>query len=109
MSRLTQSLVAAVVIGQLTGLLGWLDPLFIPLVLLGPIITGALSAAARVPYRWIAVLWCSAGINMLWTDWVLNHEDQLFHLALSVVMPVLAGLGYAVTSLASRPRRAAER
>jgi len=104
MSRFTSSLIAAAVMGQLVGQLGWIDPLFIPLVLLGPIITGALAAAAHITYRWIAVLWCSAGINMLWTDWLVTGGDRLFHLALSAVMPLLAGLGFGVVSLATRPR-----
>jgi hypothetical protein len=107
MPRLTSSLVGAAVVGQLAGLLGWIDPLFVPLALLGPIVTGALAAAARTRYLWIAVLWCSAGLNMLWTDWLVNREDVLFHLALSAIMPLLAGLGYGVVSLATRPRRIA--
>jgi hypothetical protein len=105
MSRLASTLIAAVAIGQLVGLLGWIDPLFIPLVLLGPVITGALAAARRTAYRWVAVLWCSAGINMMWTDWVVNHEDVVFHLALSLLMPLLAGLGFGAVVLTSRTRR----
>lgn len=100
LSRLTSSLVAAAVLGQLVGTLGWIDPLFVPLALLGPVFTGAVAAARRVAYAWIAVLWCSAGINMAWTDWVVNREDVVFHLALAVVMPLLAGLGYLPVRLA---------
>ena len=96
MHHLTSNLVAAALLGQLVGLLGWIDALFIPLVLLGPVITGAVAAARRRTYLWVAVLWCSAGINMAWTDFVVNHEDVVFHLALSVVMPLLAGVGYGV-------------
>ena len=61
MSRPTQSLVAALVLGQIVGSLGWLDPLFIPLVLAGPLVTGAIAGARQVRYAWIALLWCSAG------------------------------------------------
>ncbi|MBV9293554.1 MAG: hypothetical protein JO222_13985 [Frankiales bacterium] len=107
MSRLTTSLVAAAVIGQLVGLLGWIDPLFIPLVLVAPIVSGAVAAARRISYAWIAVLWCSAGINMAWTDEVVNHEDLGFHLALAVVMPLIAGAGYGAVRLATRVRRTA--
>ena len=105
MSRLTSSLLAAVVAGQLVGTLGWIDPLFIPLALLGPVFTGAVAAARGVRYVWIAALWCSAGLNMAWTDWVVNREDVAFHLALSVVMPLLAGLGYGAVRLATLRRR----
>src|SRR4051812_32530064 len=100
MSRVTSSLIAAAVVGQVVGLLGWIDPLLIPLVLLGPIITGAVWAARRMPFASAAVMWCSAGINMAWTDWVVNHEDVAFHLALSVIMPLLAGIGFGVIKLA---------
>lgn len=105
MHRLTSSLIAAAVIGQLVAQLGWIDPLFIPLVLLGPIVTGAVAAARRVSYPWIAVLWCSTGLGMTWTDWVVNREDVVFHLALSAIMPLLAGLGYGVVRLATWPGR----
>jgi hypothetical protein len=107
MSRLTSNFVAAVVIGQLVGLLGWIDPLLIPLVLLGPVVTGAIWAARRLPFAWTAVMWCSAGINMAWTDWVVNREDVAFHLALAAIMPLLAGLGFGVIRVAGRRRSAA--
>ena len=105
MSRLTSSLVTAALLGQLVGLLGWIDPLFIPLVLLGPMVTGAVAAARRLSYAWIAILWCSAGLNMTWTDWLVNHEDVVFHLVLSAVLPLLAGLGFGAVRLAGRMRR----
>ena len=105
MSRLTSSLLAAAVIGHLViGSLGWVDPLFIPLALLGPVITGAVAAARGILYAWVAVLWFSGGIAWLWTDWVINNEDQAFHAALSVVMVVLAGIGFGVVRLAGRVR-----
>jgi hypothetical protein len=107
-SRLTPNLVAAVLLGQVVGLLGWIDPLFVPLVLLGPVVTGAVAAARRVPFTWAAVLWCSAGLNMVWTDWLVNREDVGFHLALSVAMPLLAGIGFGAVRLASRLRRATD-
>jgi hypothetical protein len=102
MSRLTNSLVAAAVLGQLVGLLGWIDVLFIPLLLVAPLLSGAIAASRGVSYAWIAVVWCSAGLCMLWTDWLVNQEDVLFHLATAVVMPLLAGIGWGVARLAGR-------
>jgi hypothetical protein len=107
MPRPLAGLLAAALLGQLVGLLGWIDPLFLPLVLLGPIVSGAVVAARDVGYRWIATLWASAGVNMAWTDWVVNREDVAFHHALAVVMPLLAGVGFGVVSLARRTRRTA--
>ena len=106
MSGTTRNLVVAVLLGQLVGTLGWIDPLFVPLVLLGPVVTGALAAARRLPYAWVAALWASAGTNMAWSDWVVNREDVAFHLVLSVVMPALAGLGFVVVRFATRARQA---
>ena len=105
MNRLTSNLVAAALAGQLVGQLGWIDALFIPLVLIGPVVSGAAAAARGLRYAWIAILWCSAGVAMAWSDYVVNHEDVVFHLALAVVMPLLAGVGFAVVRAVGRVRR----
>ena len=97
-------IIVAAVLGQLVGLLGWIDPLFIALVLAVPLITGGIAAARRIRLLLVSVLWFSAGINMLWTDWVVNREDVVFHLALSVLMPVLAVAGYRLVALMTRRR-----
>jgi hypothetical protein len=94
----------AFVLGQLVGLLGWVDALFIPLVLLGPLLVGAVAAAKDLPVTWPIVLWLSAGLNMLWTDWVVNREDVAFHLGVAVVAALLAAAAWAVTSLVTRRR-----
>lgn len=104
MSRITASLIAAAVIGQFVGLLGWIGPLLFPLILLGPVVTGAVAAARRMSYAWIATLWASAGVNMLVTDGIINNEDYAFHAGATVVMVLLAGLGFGVVKLAVRNR-----
>lgn len=107
MSRITTSLVAAAVIGQIVGLLGWIDLLLFPLILLGPVVTGAVAAARRTSFAWIAVLWASAGVNMLVTDGIINNEDYAFHAAVTVVMVLLAGIGFGVVKVATRNRQPA--
>lgn len=102
MSRFTNNLGLAAVLGQLVGALGWIGPIFFPLVLAAPPVTGALLASRGVAYRWIAVLWASAGLAMLWTDWLINREDVLFHLALAAIMPLLAGIGWGLVRLVRR-------
>ena len=104
MSPTTSRVLAAALLGQALGMLGWIDPLFIPLVLAGPLVVGASAAARRVPYALGAVLWASAGLNMMWTDWVVNRADVGFHLVLSVLMPLLAGIGFGVVRLSARHR-----
>lgn len=108
MSSITSSLVAAAVIGQFVGLLGWIEPLLFPLILLGPVITGAMASARRLSYRWIAVLWASAGVNMLVTDGIINNEDYAFHAGATAVMVLLAGLGFGIVKLAVRHRAISE-
>jgi hypothetical protein len=99
MPRLTTNLLYAALLGQLVAQLGWIDPLFIPLVLAGPLLTGAILASRRVSYAWVAVLWASTGVGMAWSDWVVNHSDVGFHLALAVLMPLVAGIGWGVVRL----------
>ena len=107
MSRLTSHVLYAAILGQLVAQLGWIDPLFVPLVLAGPPLSGAVLAVYRVGFPWVAVLWASTGLGMVWTDWVVNHEDVLFHLALTLVMPLLAGIGWGVVRLSQRRAPAA--
>lgn len=94
----------AAVVGQLVGLLGFVDPLYVVFVLGAPLVTGAIAAARRIPLVLVAVLWVSAGLNMAWLDWVLWREDVGYHLVLSVVMALLAAAGYGVVALVSRWR-----
>lgn len=100
-------LITAAGIGQLVGLLGWIDPIFIPLILAGPPVTGAVSAKRGQRAAWPAVLWFSAGVNMIWTDWVVNQEDVAFHVIVTVLTTLLALAGWGVVRLATRKRATA--
>ncbi len=94
--NIRNQVVVAIVLGQAVGLLGYVDPLFFPLVLAGPLVVGGIAAARGFPLLPVVVLWVSAGLNMTVMDWVLLHEDVVFHLALTVVMSLLALAGYGV-------------
>ena len=102
MPRITSNVVYALILGQLVSLLGWIDLLFIPLVLAGPLLSGAILAYFGVSYTWVAVLWASTGLGMAWMDWVINREDVAFHLTLAVIMPLLAGIGWGAIRLTRR-------
>src|SRR5690349_19711350 len=78
MNRYLKVAVAAVI---LSGLF-WVDALFVPLVLLGPIVTGVV-ADRRGFVRPAAAAWFLAGLLALASDWAINKEDQLFHLLLA--------------------------
>jgi hypothetical protein len=49
-------------------------------------------------------MWVSAGLGMLVSDWLINHEDRVFHVVLTVVMSLLALAGHAVVSVLQRRR-----
>ena len=76
----------------------WIDPLFVPLVLLGPIVTGVVASRRGVA-REAAAAWFIAGLLALASDWAINNEDQLFHLMIGLWG---AGVTLAVAALHSR-------
>jgi len=78
--------------------LAWVDAVFLPLVLLGPVLAGVvvgLRHGARLP---LAATWFLAGLAMLASDWVVNDEDRAFHLALAFVMAGLASGAHWLTT-----------
>jgi hypothetical protein len=93
---------SAVAAGLVIAALAWIDPLFIPLVLAGPPVTGALAATRGVGWHPVALAWAIGGIGMLVSDELVNHEDAVFHAALTVVMVLLACAGWGVVRLVRR-------
>ena len=65
------------------------------LVLLGPLATGFVFGYLRKPWLVAAATWGLAGIFSLLTDWIWLNEDQIFHVALTIVMVVLVAIGTA--------------
>jgi hypothetical protein len=84
------------------GALAWIDPLFIPLVTLGPLVAGLAAGAMGVDARTAAVPWFLGGMIMLVSDLAINHEDVLFH---AVVAVVTAALAAGAAALGRRVRR----
>jgi hypothetical protein len=110
MNTRTQIVIAAL-IGQLIGPLGYIDSLYVVIVLAAPLVVGGLAATRGFPLATVLVLWFSTGINMLVVDWIRYQEDAAFHAVLSVVMSLLAAAGFGLVRLVSRARssRGAER
>jgi apolipoprotein N-acyltransferase len=75
------------------------DQGFIAMVLLGPPLTGLVAALRRRDVRLVAAAWALSGLCWLAGDWIVNDEDQLFHLVLTVLMAALTFLGAAVARL----------
>lgn len=84
-----------VVAGLLVSALFWIDPLFIPLALLGPIVAGAVAAWRARELRLVTLLWLIAGLGAVVSDYVVNQSDVVFHLVLTVVMIGLAAGAWA--------------
>jgi hypothetical protein len=93
--------------GLLVSALFWVDPLFIPLALLGPIVSGVVLAARGVGSRPVAVLWIVAGLGAVVSDFVVEQEDVLFHLVLTVVMVALAAGSWRLVRALRRRREPA--
>jgi hypothetical protein len=68
------------------------------------VLVGVMAAVRGLPVAWPAVLWASAGLNMLWTDWLVNREDVLFHLAVAVFTALLTASAWGLTVLVARRR-----
>jgi hypothetical protein len=80
----------------------WIDPIFIPLALLGPLVVGAVAGARRLPWLWPATAMVVAGLGAVISDWVVNHEDVGFHLVLTVVMTALTSIAWWIARRFSR-------
>jgi hypothetical protein len=51
--------------------------------------------------RLVAAAWASSGLFWLVFDWMVNDEDQVFHLVLTGLMAALTFLGAAAARLAA--------
>jgi hypothetical protein len=85
---------SAVVVGAIVSILFWIDPIFIPLALLGPLAIGGYAGVRRLPWLWAVTAVVVAGLGAVVSDWIVNHEDVVFHLLLTIVMYGLATLGW---------------
>jgi hypothetical protein len=87
----------ALALGVVVTALFWIDPLFIPLVLLAPPVSGVLAALRGMSLRWVSLVWLVAGLGAVVSDFVVNHEDVVFHLELTAFLVGLAAAFWAVT------------
>src|SRR6185436_5439685 len=85
-TRATAVTLATIAIGTLS----WIDPLFVPLVTLGPLVSGVVAGVYGVDSRTAALPWFAGGLLMLLSDLVINGEDVAFHAALAVVTALIA-------------------
>jgi hypothetical protein len=84
--RIVTIIAAAVAIAALA----WIDPLFVPLITLGPLVAGFAAGMAGVDVRTAAIPWFLGGLGMLVTDLVINNEDVLFHAVVALFTAAVA-------------------
>jgi hypothetical protein len=87
----------AVVLGLVVSALLWIDPIFIPLALAGPLVWGAFAGAQKLSSLWPLAVSAVAGLGALVSDYVINQEDVAFHLALTFTMCALAWSAWSIT------------
>jgi hypothetical protein len=85
--------------------LAWIDPIFIPLVTIGPLVAGLAAGAMGVDARTAALPWFLGALLVLVSDLVANGEDVLFHAVVAVFTALVAA---GAAALARRLRRAGE-
>jgi hypothetical protein len=98
-TRATKVTLAAVAISTLA----WVDPLFVLLITLGPVVSGVVAGVYGVDSRTMALVWFLAGLLMLVSDLVINNEDVAFHAGVAVVT---AGIAAGAAWLGRRVRSA---
>lgn len=88
------------------------NELWMPTLILGPLLTGLVMRLRGWPWRLGAASWAlTAVISLVW-DWIDSNEDKAFHLTLIIMLAALVALGAAlgrtianVQLRVSRPRR----
>jgi len=78
-----------------------LDDIYLPLLLLAPLVTGVVVARRRAAARWAIGPWVVSGLFHLVYDAVVNQEDVVFHAVVTVFTALLTWGSWAV----ARPRR----
>ena len=76
------------------------DEWFFAIALLGPLATGLVAGARRQNWHLVAAAWALSATCWLVGDWIVNNEDQIFHIGLAVVMVALTALGAGIGRVA---------
>lgn len=96
--RAARTVVAGLVLGLV---LLALDALYLPLLPVGPLVTGVVVARRRTEAWWAVGPWVVSGLFHLVYDAAVNQEDVGFHAAVTLFTGLLAWGAWAV----ARPRR----
>ena len=86
----------AVALGLIVTALFWIDPIFIPLALAGPLAWGAFAGSQKLPWQWPVTVSLVAGLGAVVSDFVVNQEDVAFHLALTFTLVAIGWSGWSI-------------
>ena len=87
---------AAVVLGLIVTALFWLEPIFIPLALFGPVAWGGFAGSQKLPWQWPLTVSLVAGLGAVVSDSVINPEDVAFHIATTFTLCALAWSAWSI-------------
>lgn len=82
--------------------LAWVDSVYIPMILLGPLLTGLVIGLRGAAWRPAAAAWAIAGLLTLVVDLAINGEDVAFHAVVTVLTVALLRAAAAAGGLAHR-------
>jgi hypothetical protein len=89
----------AVALGLVVTALFWIELIFLPLALFGPVLWGAFAGAERWPWKWPVTVSLVAGLGAILSDVFFNHENIAFHFALTFT---LVAIGWSAWSIGHR-------
>jgi hypothetical protein len=82
--------------------LAWVDPLYIPMILFGPLLTGLVVGLRGADWRPAGAAWGIACLLTLVVDLAINGEDVAFHAVVTVLTVALLRAAAAAANLAHR-------
>lgn len=88
--------VAALAIWALNFIPPFDNELWMPTLLVGPLLTGVVMGLRGWPWRLGAASWALTAVISLFWDWILFNEDKAFHLLLTIMLAALVALGAAL-------------
>jgi hypothetical protein len=86
----------AVALGLVVTALFWIDAIFVPLALAGPLGWGGFAGSQKLPWQWPTTVSLVAGLGAVLSDYVVNEEDVAFHLAMTFTLVALAWSAWSI-------------
>ena len=86
----------AIGLGLVVSSLFWIDRIFFPVALAGPLAWGAFAGVRRWPWLWPVATALVAGLGAVVSDFALNQKEVGFDLALTFTMCAFAWSAWSI-------------